>query len=70
MVKQYKLTHAPLTVQSYIRQKRLILVSELQKEGKTLTEAAHLAGFSSYSTFYRTYIQKNAHCPSKTDTKK
>ncbi len=47
-----------LTVQEYIRDKRLILASEIKKEGKTLSEAASGAGFSSYSSFYRFYVKK------------
>ena len=45
-----------LTVQGYIRQKRLTLADELIKAGKNLTDAALLSGFSSYSSFYRAYI--------------
>ena len=47
-----------LTVQGYIRQKRLTLVTELKKEGKTLTEAALTAGFKNYSSFYRAYLNR------------
>ena len=53
-----------LTVQMYIKQKRLILVDELRKEGKSLTEAASRAGFNDYSSFYRTYIKKHGSNPS------
>ena len=45
-----------LTVQNYIRQKRITRVRELTAEGKNLTEAATLAGFNDYSSFYRAYM--------------
>lgn len=47
-----------LTIHEYIKQKRLTIVSELIKEGKSLTKAAIAAGFSDYSSFYRAYIKK------------
>lgn len=46
-----------LTVQGYIKQKRLTMVDELVKEGRTLTDAAMLSGFSNYSSFYRAYVK-------------
>jgi len=46
-----------ITVQEYVRRKRLTLVSELKKEGKNLTEASNLAGFKNYSSFYRSYVK-------------
>lgn len=49
-----------LTIQAYIRQKRLLMVSELQKEGKNLTEAAILAGFNNYSAYYRAHLKNRA----------
>lgn len=54
-----------LTVQKYIRQKRLTRVSELKREGKNLTEAAILAGFNDYSSFYRAYKNKYRASPGK-----
>ncbi|MDD6483658.1 MAG: AraC family transcriptional regulator [Clostridiales bacterium] len=47
-----------LTVQGYIRQKRLTLANELLREGKSLTDAAMLAGFGDYSSFYRAYVKR------------
>ncbi|MEE1350597.1 MAG: AraC family transcriptional regulator [Clostridia bacterium] len=46
-----------LTVQGYIKQKRLTMADELVKEGRTLTDAAMLSGFSNYSSFYRAYMK-------------
>ena len=54
-----------LTVQEYLRNKRLMLADELKKEGKTLSEAASAAGFTSYSSFYRYYIKKYGINPQK-----
>ena len=45
------------------------MVRELQKEGKNLTEAATLAGFNDYSTFYRAYTQKNINSPRNVNIK-
>ena len=59
-----------LTVQEYIRQKRLTFAYELKKEGKTLSEAAVAAGFTSYSSFYRSYMKKYSKTPKEmTDNK-
>ena len=44
-----------LTVLDYIRRKRLSKVRELRANGKSISEAAMLSGFSDYSSFYRTY---------------
>lgn len=46
-----------LTVHDYIRLKRLTLARELKAEGKSISEAAILAGFSDYSSFYRAYVK-------------
>lgn len=61
-VSKYHLCHifkeaTGLTVQEYVRHKRLTLVDELKKMDRTLTEAAFEAGFKDYSSFYRTYIK-------------
>lgn len=53
-----------LTVQNYIRQKRLGYARELHLAGKNLTEASMLAGFGDYSSFYRTYIKEYGSSPS------
>jgi len=52
-----------LTVQNYIRQKRLTYVAELKRQGKNFTEAAVLAGFNDYSSFYRAYMNKHKKSP-------
>lgn len=67
-VSKYYLCHifkeaTGLTVQQYIRQKRLTLADTLKSEGKTLTEAALLSGFGDYSSFYRAYMKKNHKSP-------
>lgn len=54
-----------LTIQQYIRQKRLTLVDELRGEGKTLTEAALSSGFGDYSSFYRAYVKRHQKNPTK-----
>ena len=48
--------HTGLTVLNYIKQKRLTYAKELYNCGKTLTEAAMLAGFKDYSSFYRAHL--------------
>ncbi len=44
-----------LTVQEYIRRKRLTKVRELRTNGLSLTDAASQSGFRDYSSFYRAY---------------
>ena len=55
-----------LTVHDYIRRKRLSKVRELHQNGKSLSEAAMLSGFSDYSSFYRTH-KKLMGCSPKED---
>lgn len=43
------------TIQGYIRNKRLIFANELIEKGYNKSEAALLAGFGDYSSFYRAY---------------
>ncbi len=43
------------TLTEYILQKRLITVSSLVREGKSLSEAATLTGFGNYSNFYKIF---------------
>ncbi len=45
-----------LTVQMYIKRKRLTYVIGLVKAGNGLTESAIAAGFCDYSSFYRAYV--------------
>lgn len=59
-ISKYHLCHiflraTGLTVHQYINNKRFTLASELIKSGKNITEAASLAGFSNYSSFFRGY---------------
>ncbi|MBQ7793426.1 MAG: helix-turn-helix transcriptional regulator, partial [Clostridia bacterium] len=53
------------TLQGYIRHKRLALVQELYNSGKSLSDSAVLAGFSDYSSFYRTYLNEYGVSPKK-----
>ena len=53
-----------LTVQKYIRRKRITLVRSLVHEGKKLNEAAIIAGFNDYSSFYRAYLNECNKAPS------
>lgn len=55
-----------LTVHDYIRRKRLSKARELRRNGKSISEAAMLSGFSDYSSFYRTY-KKVMRCSPKDD---
>ncbi len=57
-----------LTVHQYITKKRLALVRELVNS-KSIGEAASLAGFSSYTSFYRAYKQEYG-LPPKYELKK
>lgn len=52
-----------LTVHGYIISKRLIRACELRDEGVSLGDAASLAGFSSYSAFYRAYLHQYGFSP-------
>ncbi len=54
-----------LTVHEYLRQKRLTRVRELTAEGKSIGEAATLAGFADYSSFYRAYMKEFGTAPRK-----
>jgi len=51
------------TIREYINQKRLALVDEYSKEGKSLSASAALAGFKDYSAFYRSYVKCNNKSP-------
>ncbi len=51
-----------LTVHQYLTKKRLSLVRELVNT-KSIGEAASLAGFSSYTSFYRAYKQEYGMAP-------
>ena len=60
-ISKYHLCHifpraTGLTVHQYITNKRLALADDLIKNGKSVSEAAELSGFNSYSSFYRAYM--------------
>ena len=62
-VTKYHLCHifkqsTGLTIQEYINQKRLMLACDLIRNGQNLIQASELAGFNSYSSFYRTYVKQ------------
>lgn len=68
LVSKYHLCHifkqaTGLTIQQYIKQKRLTLASELYEKGHSLSEAAFAAGFHDYSSFYRAYVDKYKRSP-------
>lgn len=52
-----------LTIHQYLTRKRLTLAGELASDGKSLSEAAALAGFSDYSSFYRAYKKEYGQKP-------
>ena len=52
-----------LTIHEYICRKRLALVRELKVEGKSIGEAAMMAGFRDYSSFYRAYMKEYGASP-------
>ena len=67
-ISKYHLCHifpkiTGVTVHRYITGKRLAYVQKLLQEGLTLTQAAHNAGFSTYSSFYRAYLAEHGHSP-------
>lgn len=54
-----------LTIQEYIRKKRLTKVRELKNNGMSISEAALNAGFHDYSSFYRAYLKEYGIAPRK-----
>ena len=69
-ISKYHLCHifpkaTGITVHQYITNKRMALAEDMIKEGKAVGEAAIMAGFNSYSSFYRTYTQKYGKSPKK-----
>lgn len=52
-----------LTVQEYIRRKRLTKVRELRQDGLSISDAAAQAGFHDYSSFYRAYQKEYGTSP-------
>lgn len=53
-----------LTVQQYIRDKRLVKAIALKNEGVPLTEAALQSGFENYSSFFRAFTRRYKSNPS------
>jgi AraC-like DNA-binding protein len=52
-----------LTLQEYIRRKRLTLALELKRQGVSLSEAANQSGFHDYTSFYRYYKKRYKKAP-------
>lgn len=59
-----------ITVLNYITNKRLMKVRELKSEGMSNSQAASLAGFGNYSSFYRAHLKTYGDIPKVTHTKK
>lgn len=62
-VSKYYLCHVfkettGLTIQQYVREKRLVRATELRKNGMSLTEAALQSGFENYSSFFRAFTKR------------
>lgn len=69
-ISKYHLCHifkesTGLTIHQYINQKRLVFAKELVDGGKSLSQAALIAGYNDYSSFYRAYVKKNNCKPTK-----
>lgn len=47
-----------LTLQEYVRRKRLTFALELRRQGTTLSDASIKAGFKDYTSFYRYYKKR------------
>jgi len=54
-----------LTINSYIRKKRLGKVKELKAQGLSISDAAVQAGFRNYTAFYRAYKNEFGKSPKK-----
>ena len=52
-----------MTLRSYVADKRLFRAVSLLNEGCTAAEACTLSGFSSYSSFYRAYMERYGTSP-------
>ncbi len=52
-----------LTLQEYVRLKRLALAKDLRANGANISEAATAAGFKDYSAFYRAYKKEFGSSP-------
>jgi len=70
-ISKYHLCHifkksTGFSIKDYIIQKRILLVQSLCQNGMRISEAAAQAGFGNYSNFYRIYVDRTGHSPSKT----
>ena len=52
------------TVRDYLINKRVTYVQQLLINGIPATQAASLAGFGDYTSFYRAYVKRFGHSPS------
>lgn len=52
-----------LTINKYITYKRIAMVRDLYREGKTLTRASIDSGFANYSNFYKMYMKETGRSP-------
>lgn len=57
MCKAFK-KHTGYTITQYVNYKRILAVSELYKQGMSLTQASIEAGFNSYTHFYKMYVRQ------------
>lgn len=69
-ISKYHLCHlfpqsTGLTIHQFITKKRLALAKELIDSGTNISEASQLAGFNTYSSFYRAYINEHKKPPKK-----
>lgn len=53
------------TVRDYLIRKRVTYVQQLLINGVPATQAASLAGFGDYTSFYRAYVKRFGHAPSQ-----
>ena len=51
------------TINQYINYKRILLVQELYKSGRSLIQASMDAGFNSYANFYKAYVKQTGKSP-------
>ena len=70
LISRYQLTvvfrrKIGMTLTEYILQKRLMMVSALVRNGKSISEAAQAAGFGSYSHFYKEFVKRKRISPCK-----
>ena len=69
-ISKYHLCHlflqsTGLTIHQFITKKRLALAKDLIDSGKSISEAARISGFNTYSSFYRAYVNEHNQAPKK-----